>query len=200
MPEPDSIFKQVKEALKEGPQGLARLKKDTGEKILQEFNEKEGDISDNYLSAALQYFTEDYIRSQGYAKSHFYKAIETNKSSIEQKQELKTSLDFVLRAEKDYELSLEISPLTDGFLHRRPRSAVYDEVNERKTKIYLAREFPSCHTIIAPYYFRMLEASKENDFELANNLKNAIKSATSRKDKGIDFQDNLDLEYTGDAD
>lgn len=200
MTKPNSIFTTVKEALKNGSKGLSKLEKDAGEKMLQEFYEKEGDISDNDRFVALQYFSEDYVNSMKSAKSCFYAASEYKIDSPEHKHELKKSNDLVLRAEKDFESSLEISPLTDGFLRNRPRRILYDEVNERKTKIYLAKEFPSNYIVITPYYFRMLEAIQENDFELARTMSNEIKSFTSRKDRNIDFQDNLAFEYHGDAD
>lgn len=193
MPKQDSIFIEVRDALKNGQAGLSKLPKDAGEKMLQEFHEKEGDVPDHHISAALQYFSEDYVNSMNSSKSCFYRASESRTDSPEHKQELKKSLDFVLRAENDFKLSLEISPLTDGFLRSRSKRLVYDEVNEKKTKLYLAEEFPSCYAIITPYYFRMLEAIQENDFELAKTMRDSIKSITFRKNKTIDFQEDLIL-------
>ena len=197
MKKQDSVF-NVLRRIKQGKYSMADYLKDNhssedliiyrktgeprdniGRRIFNEVNSKFGFINPIENQLAMNYFKSDYQLSMRVSKRHIRTALDQLHYSKPQRFFLDNASKLIERASLDVDRSIEISPLTDGFLKGTPKRILSRDMEEQRDKVEIANKFPAAYHLIIPLYFRKKLAIEEEDYELAKDLDIRIRKCKS---------------------
>lgn len=144
---------------------------DLGDRIEQEFNERDGKLSGKEIALAYTYFTEDYQKSQNAAVEHFKRA--------QTEKDLLKAFELTRRAAKDIVRIKKLIPESRGTVNGIPYENIINLLRGFRRELHIAIEFPNCHKQVSPLYQKMQYAVKREDYETAAVLRDKIAAITS---------------------
>ncbi|MCH9021883.1 MAG: hypothetical protein IID32_03885 [Planctomycetes bacterium] len=139
---------------------------DLGGKIEAEFESREGGLTEDEISLALEYFSEDYQRAQNNAVRNFEMVQRRGSSSDEYREYLKKSWDLTIRATRDVELARKLNPEVNVIMPEMDYQIIFDALQNFREQLYLATEFPTHYKEIIPLHWKMKKAVKQEDYEI----------------------------------
>jgi len=150
---------------------------DLGSRIQTEFYGKGSDLSDTESSLAIEYFSEDYRKSQNNAVRYLESAQRQEAGSSEWNGHLRKAGKLTSRAKFDVDMTMRISP--EGTLVGVHYEIITQALGNFRDMLHLTWEFPDNYQQIIPIHLELKKAVKEEDYETASQLRDRIKELTS---------------------
>jgi len=151
---------------------------DLGDKIDAEFESREGVLTKDEMSLALEYFSEDYRRAQNNAVENFEMVQRREPQSDEYREYLKKSWDLTIRATRDVDLARKLNPEVNIIIPGLDYQIIFDALKNFRDQLYIATEFPTHYGEIIPLYLQMKKAVKQEDYESCAKLRDKINEIT----------------------
>ncbi|MEM4271830.1 MAG: hypothetical protein QXD13_01955 [Candidatus Pacearchaeota archaeon] len=184
----ESIFKHLKRIRKINNLIKIKLNKDESylknreptdnlwKRIMQEFEERGGEISDNEMLEALRYFGSDFKMAEKSAARYFTIALKEKPSSKIYNWCLQKALDLAIRAERDINYAHKICPEPEN-PYRKER---LEEIKAFKERLFFAREFPKYHRELSEFHFAKKRAARNGDYKYAAILRDDIRNIVAK--------------------
>ena len=153
---------------------------DFGDRIVQELEERDGEITDFERSSVLEYLARDYQRAQNSAVSNFEMAQRREPSTDEHKEYLGKALDLTRRATRDAQLARKLNPEVNVIMPEIDYQIIFNGLQDFIDQLYFAREFPTLYKQLIPLHFQMKKAVRNEDYESAAKLRDEMRAITSR--------------------
>jgi len=147
---------------------------DLGRRIEEEFIVREGNLSRSETSLAMEYFSEDYGKSQNKAVKYLEIAQGNVSGSSDWNKYVRKAGKLTSRAKYDVEMAMKISP--DRTLGCIPYDVLFKALGNFRDMLQITWEFPENFNEIIPLHFELKKAVEKEDYESASQLRDRIRN------------------------